>query len=394
MNKNKTLALVFVGNIIDYYDFLLFAHLGPLITSLFIPNLNQKEVHLLSLLLFALPFVVRPLGGYFFGCMSDALGRPHALSQSIKWAGFAAIGLAFLPSYEKGGVVCTILFILLRGLQGVSLGGEYPTAGTYLMEEYSDHRGLVSGLLVTSGTVGSLFAFGFAWLCSKSWVNPELWRVAFFLGGCVSFVSFFLRRYLRVSDNKRIFAPRLYQVSYSRAITLTLATGTLVSVTTWLPMTYSNFYLTKVLGSDVSVGLFATFISLVTFVIAAPIFGKMADFFSERKIMTWAALCVTPLSFLGFYMISLENLVGQVFLTLAAASFGAPIHVFMNRLFSKEQRSRNVNLFFMMGTALGSLAPWLSGYLTDLFHLQMIPVLIVSCVSSLTFMALYKLKFF
>lgn len=391
IKTKKILAMVLIGNIIDYFDFLLFAHLGFIITPVFIPNLDTQESHLISLVLFALPFVARPLGGYIFGTIADLTNRVNALSFSIKWAGIAAMFIAYLPSYEEGGVLCSILFVFCRALQGLSLGGEYTTAGTFLMEHYKKDQGLVSGLLCASGTIGSLFAFAVAWAYYKSWVPENFWRFAFFFGGVVSLASYFLRRYIRTrmpTDDPIVS----YNPRYLYAVILTLLTGILVGVTTWIPMVYSNYYITKVLHMDAVLGLKATFVSLVAFVIFTPLFGKLSDKYSAKSVMTFSALFVAPLSFAGFYFITEGYLLGQVILIIAASSFGAPIHVFINKLFPREHRSRNVNLCFMSGSAIGSLVPGISGYITNKFNIDYIPVIIVSIIGSLVFVVFRRIK--
>ena len=391
MKTRRILVLVLIGNIIDYFDFLLFAHVGFIITPVFIPNLSTKEAHLLSLVLFALPFIVRPLGGYIFGRLADATNRVNALSISIKWAGLAAMFIAYLPSYEEGGIICSILFLFFRALQGLSLGGEYTTAGTFLMEHYKKDRGFISGVLGASGIIGSLIAFAIAWCYYKHWVPEEFWRVAFFCGGVVSFISYFFRKYLsaKLTQGDPLEAEK---PEYVNAVILTLLTGLLVGVTTWIPMAYSNFYLTKVLNLGTEIGLYATLISLVSYVILTPLFGKLSDKYSAKSVMTIAALCVVPLSIVGFYLIAHEYLIGQVFLTVAAASFGGPLHVFINRLFVKQNRSKNVNLYFMTGSAVGSLVPGFSGYMTDKFQIEYMPVIILSILGIVVFSVFRRTK--
>jgi MFS family permease len=391
MKTRKILALVLIGNIIDYFDFLLFAHLGFIITPVFIPNLSTKEAHLFSLILFALPFIVRPLGGYIFGRLADSTNRVNALSISIKWAGLAAMFIAYLPSYNEGGIICSIMFIFFRALQGLSLGGEYTTAGTFLMEHYKKNQGFISGLLGASGTIGSMLAFAIAWAYYKEWVPEEFWRVAFFMGGVVSLLSYFLRRYLhaKIPQEDPIASEK---PAYANAVILTLLTGLLVGVTTWIPMAYSNFYLTKVLNLNMEIGLYATLISLVSYVVLTPLFGKLSDQYSAKSVMTIAALGVVPLSSIGFYLVAQEHLVGQVFLTAAAASFGAPLHVFINRLFSKQNRSKNVNFCFMTGTAVGSLVPGFSGYVSDKFQIEYMPVIILSVIGIVVFIIFSRMR--
>jgi MHS family proline/betaine transporter-like MFS transporter len=384
----KILALVLCGNILDYYDFLLFAHLGQAITAFFIPSLSLEHAHLISLLLFSLSFVVRPIGGYLFGRISDSQGRAYALGKTLKYAGFASLGLGILPTYQTGGMVCTVLFFLLRGMQGLSLGGEYTTAGTFLMERYERHQGLISGILAASGTIGSLFAFSFAWVYLNGNMAPWMWRIAFIAGATATYLSYLLRSKLR----NHLPPTNIKAASKvkTEAMLITFLIGALVGVTCWLPMAYSNFYLTKVLHLPLVHGLKATFIALVLYVPLNVLFGYISDWYSAKRVMAFGALLSIPLGVIGYYFITKGLLVGQVFLILASAIFGAPIHVIMNQLFPPASRSSNINTLFMLGSSIGGLTPFISGYFADHYGFYWIPVVILSLTASITLVFFYR----
>ena len=396
-DKIKVFSLVIIGNIIDYYDFLLFAHLGVIITPYFLPNLDPKISHLISLTLFALPFIVRPLGGYIFGRIADLIGKNTALNQSIKWAGLATFALALLPTYEYGGIIASCSFIILRALQGFSIGGEYPTAGTFLMERYKNNQGFISSILSASGSIGSLAAFGFAFAYAHSWVSGQFWRVPFLIGGMLSLGGYFLRQHfydqlkfnpIDISNHQE---DNEHTIPYHQGAIVVLFIGALVGVTMWLPMVYTNFYLTKILGASMHIGILATFIALISQLIVSLIFRILADRYSPHSVMMVAALGIIPLSFLGFYLIHDQNLWGQVVLIIAATSFGAPIHVVMNQLFPKKHKSRNINSFFMIGTAIGILSPALSGYLSERLQTPYVPAIMVSILGFVTFIIFFQI---
>jgi MFS transporter, MHS family, proline/betaine transporter len=393
-SKNfKTFFLVIVGNILDYYDFLLFAHLGFIITPLFITDLAPVQSHLLSLFLFGIPFVVRPLGGYIFGRFSDLKGRKYALAEAIKWSAFATLGFAFLPTYETGGLICAYLFVFFRLMQGVSLGGEYPTAGTYLMEHFPKKRGFISSILVASGTVGSLVALGFAWLCLKESAPSWLWRVAFFLGGAASLVSYYMRKHLSLDVHSQTKSSA--KNSFSLSIIIILFIGLLIGLTVWLPFTFTNFYLTKIKNYSAPEGLFATFVALTTYVIANPIFGYISDYFSKRRYLILTAFLVIPLSFLGFWFLTKDFIVlGQILFTLGAVGFGAPLHKVINAFFPYEVRSRYVNLFLMLGLGLGGLGPILSGYVVNATGWVFFPCVLLSFAALTTGIVFVVIKRF
>lgn len=387
----RIIPLILTGNLLDYYDFMLFAHIGAVLTGVFLPQLDPTQTHLLSLLLFAIPFVIRPIGGYVFGKISDKFGRGTALGKTLKYASFASFGIALLPGYEIGGLTCAVLFILLRALQGLSLGGEYTTAGTLLLEKYGKHRSLLSGLVGASGTVGSLIAFGFSWFYLNDYLPDQAWRYAFGVGALVTYVSYLLREKFK---KEMVGVPAIqairYNISHGRAITVSLSIGLLIGAMFYFPMVYSNFYLTKILHYPVSTGLCATLIALVGSIILTPIFGVIADRYRPERVMTWAALLTVPCAVIGFLMLEQGNLLGQLVLIGSIALFGAPTHALMNPLFAVESRSRHVNTCFMLGTSVGSMAPFVSGFLADRFHFHQAPMLIVIICGLFTFGVFYN----
>ncbi len=375
----KAPLLAFAGNILDYYDFLLFVHLGYLILPLFTPVMDDKSSHLLGLFLFGILFIVRPIGAYVIGRISDLDNRRKALSQSVLWAGIATLGLAFLPTYDMIGIFATILLIACRMLQGMSVAGEYPTAGTYLMESFPQHRGLLSGILSASGSLGSLLAFGFAWFCMQEGAPSWLWRVAFFLGGIASLISYFLRKNLTLVPKETVVTAENIIFPRHVAIITTLLLGVILSIFGWLPTTYSNFYLTKILDVPAEVGMMATLIAIIPPFFLKPIFGKVSDYYLHFSYLYIASFLTIPLVLIGFYMLAQANIWGQIPLVIVAAIFQGPVHAIMNKLFTKEHRSRSINLFFISGACIGGLAPSLFGWIVDTTGWHYFPAF--SCMS-------------
>lgn len=393
--SKKITFFVLLGNILEYYDFLLFAHVGFVITPLFFPDMSSKQTHILSLFLFGMSFVIRPIGGIIFGRISDHHGRKAALVQSTKWAVIPALALCFLPGFELIGALATYLFVFFRLLQGFALGGEYTAAGTYLMEYHSKNRGFVSGILAASGTVGSLFGFGIAFLCLQRWGFDWLWRVAFLIGAIGGIYNFHMRKVLL--DQKYFFNIKnkpLNLVAHKEGIFLVIAIGAIVGLTVWLPMTYTNFYLTEVRAMDTNIGLTATFVALVSYIILMPVFGYFSDRFSHYRYMMVMAFLIIPVSVLSFSLL-LEGYIifAQIGLIIAAAGIGAPIHAVMNEIFSIESRGRFVSSFFMIGLSLGGLAPSLSGYVVEKTGFHYAPALLLSVVALITGLIFYKTRY-
>ncbi len=395
LQRIKVTIAILIGNILDYYDFLLFAHFGPIITPYFFLETNSKESHILSLFLFGGAFVIRPIGGIIFGYISDVFNRKTALLRAVQCAIFPALAIALLPSYEYIGFIASCLFVIFRLLQGFSLGGEYTNAGTYLMEYHKKRRGLISGLLSASGTIGSLMGLGASAICVfYQEIIPWLWRIAFLLGGLAAFWSISMRRLLVdiLPENHHPESKIKDKFGYLwLRRSLVIFIGILVGTTNWLPATYTNFYVTKILNQPTTTGLQCTMISLVGYVVLSPVMGLMADRTKRHEqFMRIAALLVVPLSIVGFMLLKQGHYyLAQILLVIASSSFGAAIHPVMNSLFPASVRARNVSLLFTIGLSIGGMTPGMMSYFVDKTGLHLIPAFFVSILAACTAMLFF-----
>lgn len=391
----KTIALVIAGNILEFYDFLLFAHLGIIITPLFFPQLDPQSHHLLVLLLFGMPFIMRPLGGYVLGRIADKKGRAVALTTSMLWAILPPLLIAVIPNYALIGIVASLSFIFLRLFQGFAIGGEYPSAGVYLMEITRRHAGFVSSLLVASGMIGSLIGWRIAALCLSSASPQNYWRLAFLLGALFGILNYKLRQALvetlpvRAPTNTDDDMISMQMIQQKRALTVLI--GIFVGMTVWLPMTYVNFYVTKIRHLSILTGLNTTLIALVTFIIMTPCFGYLSDKIGHRRLMFIATLFAGPLSFLCVYALQMEAFyLAQIGLVFIATSFNAPIHVVMSQLYPQAIRVRNVAIFFAIGLSIGGLTPFSLGYLVQTTGYIYYPAILMSGLGCLVGYGLWR----
>jgi MFS family permease len=371
-----------MGNVLEYYDFLLFAHIGLFIVPHFIPKASQGLSHHIALLLFALPFFIRPLGGYLIGILADRHSTHKALNQTLCYAAMASGLIAILPTYNQIGLSASLLFVCLRGLQGFALGGEYTTAGSALMAEAESRPCLISSVLAASGCLGSLVALGFSLLYITQGQGTGLWRFFFLLGAIASYTNYRLRqRHLSAVPDLQppTLSKQRLKPHYARAAILTGVLGAIVSVSCFIPMVYSYFYLTHVRQASPTMGLMVTGLSLLSYLLFTPLVGYFSDRFTcTARGSALLFLLSIPVSCLGFVWILSGNLVGQVLLTLAASLAGANVHVLMHGLFKRSHQRQSINLYFSAGTSLGGLTPALSAYAATYYAYT--PLVIISAL--------------
>lgn len=210
MRQNKYFVPL-LGCCFEYFDFMLYIHMAPIITQKFFPANNPELVRNVVI---AVGFASRPIGGLVFSHFSDKFNRLKVLQVSAFMMGVCSLFLAFLPTYASIGYIATFSVIFLRIMQGLSAGGEIPSAVAYLIEQTKDkYKGLMAGVVFFAFTIGSVFAFAASSYViihiNNSFVNEFGWRIPFIIGGVLFILSFYMRIQIRKSDTYKSTQPTL-----------------------------------------------------------------------------------------------------------------------------------------------------------------------------------------
>ena len=198
-----------LGNLIEWYDWYAYAAFGIYFASVFFPSGNQTAQLLNTAGIFAVGFLIRPLGGWMFGRYADRFGRRAALTLSVTLMGVGSLGIAVLPGYAQIGALAPMLLVALRLLQGLSLGGEYGTSATYLSEVATPHRrGFYSAFQYVTLTSGQLLALGVQIILQQVLTPEQMhawgWRIAFVIGAAAAVTVMWLRRTMDESENFKL----------------------------------------------------------------------------------------------------------------------------------------------------------------------------------------------
>src|SRR5581483_6477420 len=194
-----------IGNFMEWYDFGVYGYIATTIAQVFYPGNSVSAVHLIATFgTLAAAYVVRPLGGFIFGPLGDRIGRKRVLMITIMLMTVGTTTSGLLPGYSVIGIWAPILLVVARVFQGLSTGGEYVGAMTYLGEQVPDRkRGLMVGFLPLGNLVGFVFAglmvTGLqAWLPSHDMLTWG-WRIPLLLSAPFGVVAFYLR--LRLEES-------------------------------------------------------------------------------------------------------------------------------------------------------------------------------------------------
>jgi MHS family alpha-ketoglutarate permease-like MFS transporter len=194
------------GNLVEWYDWYAYSAFSLYFAGSFFPDSNPTVQLINTAGIFAVGFLMRPIGGYIFGKLADTRGRKEAMTLSVLLMSFGSLLIALLPGYESIGIAAPILLLVARLLQGLSVGGEYGTSATYLSEvALKERRGFFSSFQYVTLIGGQLIALGLQLTLQRIFLTDKQmhewgWRIPFVLGAILSLVALYLRSNLHETE--------------------------------------------------------------------------------------------------------------------------------------------------------------------------------------------------
>ena len=311
-----------LGNISEWYDFGLLSAFSVIFGNLFFPASDKKVATLEILLVFALGFLCRPLGGLLFGHFGDRIGRTVTLRASILLISIPTLLMALLPTYQQVGIWAPILLIILRLIQGISLGGEFTGIVIYLTEiAPNKHRALLASFAGNAANVGLLAASGITLLLHSMLTVSQYqtfgWRLAFILGAIVSWGIFYLRKNFVETDSFQYIKTKqkILRLPFLEALkkipeilVRTIILTMFNAVFYYTCFIYVQVHLVNVLHYPASTALKIQAGCLAAMLVLVPLGGMLCDRLGRRKtlILTTAGLMISAIP--CFYLLASEVL--------------------------------------------------------------------------------------
>lgn len=287
-----------IGNLVEWYDFYAYAAFALFFASSFFPKDDPVVQQLNAALIFALGFVVRPVGGWLFGYIADSISRRFALVLSVAFMSVGSFMIAFAPTYATIGYGAPILLAFARLIQGLSLGGEYGSSATYLSEiADKKHRGFYTSFQYVTLIGGQLTALCVLLLLQNFFLtNDEIrewgWRIPFAIGGFLAIGAALLRRTLHEPQGfeaaKKKNAGRstirtLFQYPREVMIVVGLTMGGTLAFYTFT--TYMQKFLKLTVHLDDNQVTMVTAGSLLFAVCLQPIYGAISDYIGRKWLL-------------------------------------------------------------------------------------------------------------
>src|SRR6516164_4233347 len=359
-----------IGNLVEWYDFYAYAAFALYFAVAFFPNSDPVVQQLNAALLFAVGFLVRPLGGWLFGYLADHRGRRGALMLSVLLMCFGSLMIAVTPTYASIGVYAPMLLAVARIIQGLSLGGEYGTSATYLTEMADQrNRGFYSSFQYVTLIGGQICALLVLLVLQKIFLtNDEIrawgWRIPFFVGALLAFIALFMRRTLHETQAFKAAKQIIKKTSslralmrYPREVLLVVGLTAGGTAAFYTYTTYMQKFLKLSVGLSDDQTTLVTVGSLVFGMVLQPIYGAISDYIGRKWLLI--GFGVTGVLFTIPLLTTLQSVKGPMaaFLLIAAAWMIVSGYTSINavvkaELFPTNIRATGVGLPYAITTSI------------------------------------------
>jgi MHS family alpha-ketoglutarate permease-like MFS transporter len=286
------------GNMVEWYDWYVYSAFTLYFAPIFFPKGDQTAQLLNAAAVFAVGFLMRPIGAWIMGIYADRRGRKAGLTLSVTLMCTGSLMIAVTPGYDSIGVFAPIILILARLLQGISVGGEYGASATYLSEMAGkSRRGFFSSFQYVTLISGQLLALAVLLILQQVLPEQDLeawgWRIPFAIGGVLAVIVFYLRRGLAETESyknaKDSAAPRssgfaLFTQYPREAFTVIALTagGTLAF---YAYTTYLQKFLVNTSGFSRESASQITAAALFVFMLLQPAAGALSDKIGRKPLM-------------------------------------------------------------------------------------------------------------
>ncbi len=363
--SNKALLAGVLGTTLQWYDFTIFGYFAPIIATTYFPQDNHFAALLSAFGIFAVGYLLAPLGSLLFGYIGDRYGRKNALSLSILAMAIPTALISIVPGYRLLGIASPILITLLRVLQGFVASSEFTGSAIFLVEHAKSGKKAFYGCLTSSAySFGSILAGLVVSLFTASFMPDWAWRLSFAVALIAGLLIFFLRahvaetpeyQYLKSNEKHKFpFSAALKEAPF--AIIGVIGIAWLTGIMTFGSYVFTVTYLHTYFNVSLSLAALIITLSLACDALLEPFIGILADKIGLLYITKFGMIALLFLSAPIFYLFSLGNVVsitiGMVSLSILIAITYAPLNAYMISLFPHQYRYSGFGFAFNVGISL------------------------------------------
>ena len=364
-----------VGNLVEWYDWYVYAAFSLYFAQVFFPAGDRTTQLLNTAAIFAVGFLMRPLGGWLLGRYADRHGRRAALLLSVLMMCAGSLIITFTPGYASIGVAAPVLLVLARLLQGLSVGGEYGTSATYLSEMATrEHRGFWSSFQYVTLILGHLLALGVLILLQQVLLTDEQlrewgWRIPFAIGALAAVTAVWLRRNMVETETfarSEAVADATGQqrqgtlralLQHPRAVLTVIGLTMGGTLAFYTYTTYMHKFLVNSAGLDGRTASMLNASTLLLYMLMQPLVGALSDRIGRRPILIAFGVLGTALTYPILSHLQDVQTAGEAFWLILAAlaivsGYTAINAVVKAELFPVEVRALGVGLPYALTVAV------------------------------------------
>lgn len=390
--RRRVVIASFIGNFVEWFDYAAYGYLAVTIANVFFPGENRQIALISTYALFAMSFLVRPLGGFFWGHLGDRIGRRSALAYSILIMSGATFLIALLPGHQAIGIAAPLLLLLLRMVQGFSASGEYAGSSAFLVEYAPPNkRGLYGAVVPASTATGLLLGALLAAVLTAVLTDPQLeswgWRLPLLLAGPMGLIGRYIRNKLEDTPEFAALAQQddVIKAPTKQLLTTYWRTGLIASgaviinaVGFYVILSYMPVYLSEEMGLDDTRSFIATTFALATYIGFIFATGMLSDRFGRRTVLISASICFILFTVPAFLMLGTQSFLIIVLIQVVLGGMltlnDGTLPSFLAELFPTEVRYSGFAVSFNLSNAIfGGTAPLVSTFLINATGFKVAP---------------------
>ncbi len=390
MTPRQRLKSIFsgsIGNLVEWYDWYVYAAFSLYFAKAFFPEGDRTIQLMNTAAVFAIGFMMRPIGGWLMGLWADRHGRKSALMLSVVLMCAGSLMIALTPGYASIGIAAPILLIVARLLQGLSVGGEYGISATYLSEMATpEHRGFWSSFQYVTLILGQLLALAVLILLQQVFLEPEQidawgWRIPFAIGALCAVTALYLRRnmaeteaFTKSSHTSRRPSSLRALLQHPRAVLTVIGLTLGGTVAFYTYTTYMLKFLVNSVGMSRQTASLISAATLIVFMLLQPLIGALSDRIGRRPILITfgvlgTLLTVPILTALGGIGSAIEAFALIMLALLIVSGYTAINAVVKAELFPVEIRALGVGLPYALTVSIfGGTAEYIALWFKNIGH--------------------------